>query len=134
MNLKKKKMLASKTLGVGKARISFSGPRLDEIKEAITKQDIHKLKEEGAIIVKEIKGRKKNTKKKKKGPGKIKKKVVRKKRNYITMTRKLRKYISELKKRGELSNEEFIKIRKKIKNKEFRSKSHLKEQVKTRNR
>ena len=58
MNLSKKKSLAVKTLKVGKDRIVFLKPRLDEIKEAITKQDIRELQKEGAIIVKGIKGRK----------------------------------------------------------------------------
>lgn len=59
MNLKKKKQLAAKTLKVGKERILFLGPRIEEIKEAITKQDIRELKKDGAILIKEIKGRKK---------------------------------------------------------------------------
>jgi large subunit ribosomal protein L19e len=131
MNLKKKKILAAKTLKVGIARIVFLKPRLDEIKEAITKQDIKKLNEDGAILIKNIKGTKKVEKKaKKRGPGNIKKKINKRKRDYITMTRKLRKHISGLKKQGELSNKEFTQIRKKIKNKEFKSKAHLKEHIK----
>ena len=131
MNLKKKKALAAKTLKVGKGRISFLKPRLDEIKEAITRQDIRDLKKEGAIVIKEIKGRRKVKKtSKKKGPGKIKKKVSKRKKDYVIMTRKLRKYISELKKQGKISNEECKDIRKNIRNKIFKSKSHLKERIK----
>ena len=54
MNLKKKKILAAKTLGVGRNRIRLLKSRLDEIKEAITKQDIRDLKNDGAILIKEI--------------------------------------------------------------------------------
>jgi len=130
MNLSKKKSLATRTLGIGKERIMFVQSRLDEIKEAITKQDIKDLKQDGAIIVKEVRGRKKNVKKKKKrGPGKVKKKVNRRKQEYVIMTRKLRKYIAEIKKRGELSREETKEIRKKIRNKFFRSKAHLKSHI-----
>lgn len=126
MNLKKKKILASKTLKVGKDRIVFLKPRLNEIKEAITKQDIRELQKEGAIIIKEIKGRKKVKKKsKKKGPGKIKKRINKRKKEYVIMTRKLRKYVSELKKQGKVSKEDVIDIRKKIRNKIFKSKSAL---------
>jgi len=128
MNLGKKKRLASRTLNVGKERIVFLASRLKEIKEAITKQDIRDLKKEGAIIVKEIKGRKKKKKlSKRKGFGKIKKKVNKRKEKYVIMTRKLRKYVTEMKKKGNISREEFYDVRKKIRNKAFRSKNHLKE-------
>jgi len=50
MNLGKKKLLAARTLKVGKARIFFVDSRKSEIKEAITKQDIRDLKQDGAII------------------------------------------------------------------------------------
>ena len=53
MNLKKKKALAARTFGVGLERIEFVKPRLEEIKEAITKQDMKDLKESGAIIIRE---------------------------------------------------------------------------------
>jgi len=129
MNLRNKKQLAINTLGVGKSRVIFVESRLDEIKEAITKQDIRDLKKDGAIIIKEIKGRKKIEKKRKRGPGNIKKKLNTRKQDYIIMTRKLRDYVAELKKRGELSREEVLDIRKKIRNKKFKSKAHLKEYI-----
>lgn len=130
MNLGKKKALASRTLNVGKGRIVFIKERLEEIKEAITKQDIRDLKQEGAIVVKEIKGRKKVKKRKRRrGLGKIKKKVNTRKRNYVIMTRKLRAYVKALLNQGEVSKEEVKNIRKKIRNKDFRSKAHLKEYI-----
>jgi len=130
MNLGKKKLLAKRTLKVGKERIFFVKSRLEEIKEAITKQDIKDLKSDGAIIVKDIKGRRKNKNKKiKKSTGNIRKKVNTRKRDYVIMTRKLRSYIRELKKQGKLPRDEIIDIRKKIRNKTFRSKAHLKEYV-----
>lgn len=131
MNLRNKKELASRTLKVGKERIVFLASRLKEIKELITKQDIRDLKEAGAIIVKEIKGRKKREKtNRRKGFGKIKKKVSKRKEKYVIMTRKLRKYILEMNNKGKISREEFYDIRKKIRNKIFRSKNHLKEYIK----
>ena len=130
MNLGKKKILAAKALNVGKKRIVFLEPRLEEIKEAITKQDIKDLVQEGAIVVKGVKGRKKVVKRKKKrGVGKIKKKVNVRKKVYATLTRKLRKYIYELKKTGKLDREDVIDIRKKIRNRLFKSKAHLKEYI-----
>ena len=128
MNLNKKRLLAAKALGVGKKRIVFSEPRIDEIKEAITKQDIRDLEKEGVIIIKEIKGRKKVKKRtRRKGVGKIKKKINIRKKKYVVLTRKLRKYVLELVKAEQLDKEEAKDIRKKIKNKFFRSKTHLKE-------
>ena len=130
MNLSKKKELARRTLGVGKGRIVFLESRLDDIKEAITKQDIRDLQREGAILIKEIKGRRKVLRvKRKKGPGKIKKRVNTRKREYVTLTRRLRKYVGELKKRGEISGEDFKDTRKKIRNKFFKSKSQLKSHI-----
>jgi large subunit ribosomal protein L19e len=130
MNLGKKKNLAVRALGVGKKRIAFVESRLDEIKEAITKQDIKDLKKEGAIKVKEVSGRKKIVRRKRKrGVGKIKKKVNTRKQDYVKMTRKLRAHIKPMKESGKLSRENFIDIRKKIRNKKFHSLRHLKEYI-----
>jgi len=129
MNLSKKKKLAAETLRVGKERILFVEPRLDEIKEAITKEDIRQLVSDGAILIKEIKGRKKVNKRKRKNSGKIKKKINKRKRDYVIMTRKLRKYVSGAKREGKLSREQVIEIRKKIRNKGFKDSAHLKNYV-----
>ena len=45
------------------------------------------------------------------------------------MTRKLRRYVAEMKKQGKLTPEEIKDIRNKIRNKAFRSKAHLKEYI-----
>ena len=130
MNLRKKKLLAKRALNVGNARIIFLQSRLDEIKEAITKQDIKTLQKDGAIIIREIKGRRKIMKKKtKRGPGKRKKNVNTRKRDYIILTRKLRKHVADMKIKGIITKEEGTEIRKRIRNKVFRSKSHLKEHI-----
>jgi len=130
MNLGKKKILAAKTLKVGKGRIAFIKERLEEIKEAITKQDIKDLKQEGAIVVKEVSGRKKVEKRKRRrNAGKIKKTVNTRKQDYVIMTRKLRAYTQEVFKQGLISREEKLEIRKKIRNKKFKSKAHLKQYI-----
>jgi len=131
MNLAKKKSLAQKVLGAGKKRIMFVQSRLDEIKEALTKQDIRDLKKEGAIVIKEKKGRKRNIKRKnKKGPGKIKKTLNTRKKDYVRTTRKLRKYVAEMKRKKMLNSGEVKDIGKKIRNRQFRSQAHLKEYIK----
>ena len=130
MNLAKKKQLAVNTLNVGKERIVFLESRLNDIKEALTKQDIRDLVTDGAIVVKEVKGRKKVEKRKRRRRiGKIRKKVNTRKQDYVIMTRKLRTYAKELKNQGKLTSEEVTEIRKRIRNKKFRSKAHLKEYI-----
>ncbi len=129
MNLGKKTLLAIKTLKVGKEKVFFVPSRLDEIKEAITKQDIRDLVANGAIIVKPNKGRKKVSRKKSRSPGNIRKKVIKKKQKYVKLTRKLRKHVKELKTQGKISREDSIELRKRIRNKAFKSKSNLKEHL-----
>lgn len=128
MDLGKKRSLAARTFGVGESRILFVKPRLEEIKEAITKQDIRDLYKDGAIKIKNIKGRKTIVRKKKKRTtADIRKKVNRRKKDYVLLTRKLRKYLTESK--SKLTDKERKDIRKKIRNKFFRSKSHMREHI-----
>lgn len=130
MNLGKKTALAARTLKVGKGRIKFVKERLNEIKEAITKQDIRDLQKEGAIIIKPIKGRRKVVRSHSRSQGNVRKRVNKRKQEYVIITRKLRKYVAGLKKRGEISNETFREIRKKIRNREYGTLAQLKEVVK----
>ena len=128
MNLAKKKALAARTLGVGKGRIIFVNARVSEIKEAITKQDIRDLNKEGAILIKEIKGRKRNIdKKKRRSTGNVRKKVNKRKQEYVKLTRKLRNYVAVMLKDKKISKIEVKETRKKIRNRVFRSLAHLKE-------
>jgi large subunit ribosomal protein L19e len=130
MNLEKKKLLASRALNIGKNRILFNKERLLDIKEAITKQDIKDLLNDKAIYIKEIKGRKAKAKRKTRRRVGSKRKVFRnKKRDYVMLTRKLRKYAAGLMREGKLSVEKYKKVRKEIKAKSFRDKSHLKEHI-----
>jgi large subunit ribosomal protein L19e len=128
MGLKNKKQLAAKVLKIGKERVYFNPESLKQIEEAITRQDILDLKESGAIVVKEIKGRKKIVRRKhKRGKGKVKKKVNKTKKDYVVLTRKLRKHAKSLKKRGQIDSEQYSGIRKKIRASKFKSKRHLSE-------
>lgn len=126
MNLGKKKALAARTFGVGLERIVFVKPRLEEIKEAITKQDIRDLYKDRAIKIKPVKGKRTIAKKKKKRTtGNVKKKVNKRKREYVIITRKLRKYIAGNK--SKMTDKERKDIRKKIRNRFFKSQSSLKD-------
>ena len=128
MNLKKKKALSVRALGVGEKRIKFLEPRLDEIKEALTKQDIRDLYKDGAIVIKNISGRKTSTKKKKRrSTGNVRKKVNKRKQEYVALTRKLRKTLYKME--GKLTKKEKEDLRKKIKNKFFASNAAFKDYI-----
>lgn len=130
MNMGNRKELAARTLKVGKDKITFVRARLEEIKEAITKQDMKDLVLSGAIKVKQKTGRKTNvSRKNRRREGKIKKTVNKRKQEYVIITRKLRAFTAELKKQGRLSKEEVTEIRKRIRNRAFKSKANLKSYV-----
>ena len=131
MNLKRKKELAARTLDVGKERVGLVEERKEEIKEAISKEDIRQLVKEGAIKIKEIKGtRKIKKRKKRRTTGNIRKKVKTRKKDYMILTRKLRKYLKELEKQGRITRDEKKELRKKIRNRDFKSHAQLKEYIK----
>ena len=110
------------------ARIKFLEPRLDEIKEALTKQDIRDLYKDGAIVIKNISGRKTSTKKKKKrSVGNVRKKVNKRKKEYVALTRKLRGTLSKME--GKLTKKEKEDMRNKIKNKFFASNATFKDYI-----
>jgi large subunit ribosomal protein L19e len=128
MDLKKKKALAVRTLGVGEKRIKFLEPRLEEIKEALTKQDIRDLYKDGAIVIQNVGGRKTSTKKKKRrSTGNVRKKVNKRKKEYVALTRKLRKHLAQIS--GKLTEKEKADFRKKIRNKFFVSNAAFKDYI-----
>lgn len=130
MNLRNKKELAAKALGVGKNRIKFNSEGLNEIKEAITKEDIKSLHNDGIIMIKPIKGRKKIIRRKiRRGPGKIKKKIKYRKQDYVRITRKLRKHVKKMKRENTISKEFYLELRKKIKMRSFKSTANLREYI-----
>ena len=130
MNLAKKKILAAKTLGVGKERIVFNVLRLADIKEAITKQDIRGLIQDKAILIAEVGGRKKVVHKKtRRRAGSIRKHTRRSKTTYIHLTRKLRGYLAELRKKNKLPPTQYRQLRREIRASMFKSKAHMKERM-----
>jgi len=130
MKLEKKKALAARALNVGTKRIVFNAKRLSELKEAITKQDMKDLKEGGAISLSEKQGHKTHKKRKtRRRTGSIKKKPKTRKQDYVKLTRKLRKHLTNLSNRGNLEKEKHKEIRKEIRTKSFRSLSQMKERL-----
>jgi ribosomal protein L19E len=132
MNLSKKRSLAARTLGVGRERIKFVNERLDEIKEIITKQDVRDLVNEKAIIIKNVLGRKKVHKKlRKRGVGKVRKRVNTRKKEYVIITRKLRAYVAGLKENGKIDKETYYELRKKIRAREFHNLAQCKDYIRS---
>ncbi len=130
MKLDKKRELAARTLGVGKDRIVFAISRLDDIKNAITRQDILQLYKEGAIMIKEKKGKRKKKKRKTRRRIGSRKKIVKKrKQEYVARVRRLRNYLRELKKQGKVSLLQYWELRKKIKASIIKTKAQLKEAI-----
>lgn len=128
MQLKSKRELAAKVLGVGKERVLFVDSRLTEIKEAITRQDIRDLFDAGAIQVREISGRKKIVKRKhRRRVGRVRLKVNASKQEYVIITRKLRKFAKYLLKTKKINKETYEDVRRKIKARIFKSRRHLNE-------
>ncbi len=130
MNLSKKKSLAVATFGVGKARVVFNTARLGDINEALTKQDMRDLLQDGAIFIKDISGRKavEQTTSRRRA-GSIKKKMRPGKRGYMIITRKLRAYLKELHDQEKITKDQHVSFRKEIRAHRFKSKAHLKERI-----
>ncbi len=129
MDLSKKRTLAAKVLGVGIGRVMFNIQRLDEIKEAITKQDMRDLVADKAIYVREIKGRHVNSGRRRRRAGSIRMKPNQRKQEYMRIARKMRAYVGELRKQEKVTSEEFLNLRKEIRGKTFKTKAHIKERI-----
>ena len=56
MNLLSQRRLAAQVMGCGGTRVKFNTERLDEVAEALTKDDIRSLVKSGAIIEKPVTG------------------------------------------------------------------------------
>lgn len=126
--LKTQRRLASQILNVGKSRVLFDPDRINDIKEALTKADIRDLISEGVIKKEQVKERK-NFKKEngRRGIGKIKKYVIRRKREYVRKIRKLRRYLKAMLEKRAITKQEFYKLRKYSKDGHFKDRKHLEE-------
>ena len=123
MNLKKKKKLIARVLGIGVNRVKLT--QVNEIKEAITRQDVKSLKNSGIIMIKEIKGTRHIERRKRKEERSRKRKINERKKNYVKRVRKLRSYIKNLRKKRKLSEKEYYDLRRKIKSNLFKDFSQL---------
>jgi len=136
VNLKAKKRLAARVIGVGIHRIKFDTDHLDDIADAITRQNIRSLVTANTIRVKSFTGTSrgrahaKKAQKNKRGTtqgSKHGRKGARvgKKEVYVAKVRSLRRLLKIAKDRKDLTNPEFWVLYKKVGGNTVRNKAHL---------
>ncbi len=122
------KRLAADIMKVGKNRVRIKEGEYARAMEALTREDVKGLIDDGAIYSLKYVGERKKPVKKRKGPGKRKgKKYSRKgkKESWMEKVRSQRKYLKELLDSGELPAEHRRSIYLKIKGGSFRGKKAL---------
>ena len=136
VNLRAKKRLVSRIVGVGLHRVKFDNDHLDDITDAITRVNIRSLITANTIKIKRIvgtshgratlkkiqrrkRGTKQGSKKGRKGAR------VGKKRVHITKVRALRYRLKVSKDRKEITNKEFWELYKKVGGNTIRNVAHL---------
>ena len=136
VNLRAKKRLVSRVTGVGVHRIHFDSDHLDDIADAITRENIRSLITANTIKVKPIVGTSRGraqTKKIQKGKRGTKagskqgRKGARvgKKEVYVAKVRALRYLLKVAKDRKDITNPEFWELYKKVGGNLVRNKAHL---------
>jgi len=136
VNLKAKKRLAARVSGVGVNRIKFDTDHLDDIADAITRENIRSLFTANTIRIKSFTGtsrgraQAKKDQRNKRGTtqgskqgrkgARVGKKVV-----YVAKVRSLRRLLKIAKDRKDLTNPEFWILYKKVGGNTVRNKAHL---------
>ena len=136
INLRAKKHLVARVTGVGVNRIRFDSDKLDDIADAITRDNIRSLITANTITIKPIVGtsrgraQKKKIQKRKRGTGQGSKKGkkgarIGKKQVYVKKVRALRWLLKVAKDRKEITNKQFWELYKKVGGNTVRNKAHL---------
>ncbi len=136
VNLKAKKRLAARVTGVGIHRIRFDTDHLDDIADAITRENIRSLITANTIKIKSFTGTSKGrahdkkAQKNKRGTTQGSKQGrkgarVGKKEVYVAKVRALRRLLKIAKDRKDLTNTEFWALYKKVGGNTVRNKAHL---------
>lgn len=145
VNLKAKKRLASRVTGVGVNRIRFDTDHLDDVADAITRENIRSLITANTIRIKSFTGtsrgraQTKKSQRNKRGATQGSKRGrkgarVGKKEVYVAKVRSLRRLLKIAKDREDLTNPEFWILYKKVGGNTVRNKAHLRtlmEEIKT---
>lgn len=136
VNLRAKKRLVSRITGVGIHRVRFDSDHLDDIADAITRDNIRSLITANTIKIKPIVGtskgraRFKKSQRKKRGPKPGSKKGTKgarmgRKELHIIKVRALRYRLKVEKDRKDITNKEFWELYKKIGGNTVRNAAHL---------
>ena len=136
VNLKAKKRLVARVTGVGIHRVKFDSDHLDDVADAITRENIRSLITAKKIKIKSIVGTSrgrahtKKAQKNKRGTTQGSKQGrkgarVGKKDVYVAKVRALRRLLKIAKDRKELTNPEFWTLYKKVGGNTVRNKAHL---------
>ena len=136
VNLRAKKRLAARVTGVGVHRIRFDTDHLDDIADAITRENIRSLITANTIKIKSFTGTSKGrahdkkAQKNKRGTTQGSKQGrkgarVGKKEVYVAKVRSLRRLLKIAKDRKDLTNPEFWALYKKVGGNTVRNKAHL---------
>ena len=141
VNLRKKRELIARMLGIGTNRVKFEPDKLDDIADSITREDLRSLVKRGKIWTNKVKGTSRGRAKTKQairkksglGPGSKKgKKTARmgKKSAYVTKIRSMRHHLKVMKDRNEINRQTYWLTYKKVDGGQVRSVSHLRDIVK----
>ncbi len=136
VNLRAKKRLAARVTGVGVHRIRFDTDHLDDIADAITRENIRSLITANTIRIKSFTGTSKGrahdkkAQRNKRGTTQGSKQGrkgarVGKKEVYVAKVRALRRLLKIAKDRKDLTNPEFWTLYKKVGGNTVRNKAHL---------
>ena len=136
VNLKAKKRLAARDTGVGVHRIKFDTDHLDDIADAITRENIRSLITANTIKIKSFTGtsrgraHEKKAQRNKRGTTQGSKQGTKgarvgKKTVYVAKVRALRRLLKIAKDRKDLTNPEFWILYKKVGGNTVRNKAHL---------
>lgn len=138
VNLKAKKRLAARVTGVGVHRIKFDSDHLDDVADAITRENIRSLITANTIQVRPFTGTsrgraqdkkdQKNKRGTKQGSKQGRKGArIGKKEVYVAKVRALRRLLKIAKDRKDLTNPEFWALYKKVGGNTVRNKAHLRQ-------
>ncbi len=136
VNLRAKKRLVSRVVGVGVNRVRFDSDHLDDVTDAITRDSIRSLITANTIKIKPIVGtsrgraRLKKIQKRKRGTKQGSKKGrkgarIGKKKIHVTKVRALRYRLKVYKDRKEITNKEFWELYKMVGGNTIRNVAHL---------
>lgn len=141
INIRKKRELVARILGVGVNRVRFEPDKLEDVADSITRENIRALIKNGAIWTARRQGTSryraqlKHTTRKKRGMGigsKKGKKTARvgKKKLYITKIRGMRHHLKVLKDRNDIDRKTYWALYKKANGGQVRTLAHLRDLVK----